>query len=232
MDENAKEVVPAHVAIIMDGNGRWAKQRSLPRSMGHKAGVKTVKEIVRAAKDFGVKVLTLYAFSTENWKRPEGEISFLFDLLLIFIKRDFRELVEEGVKLRILGDISEFPKNLQDEIEKSRIETQNNNVLQLNIALNYGARQELILAFKRLNQDGINNPTQEDISSRLYTGGQPDPDLLIRTSGEMRISNFLLWQIAYSEIYSTDKLWPDFKREDFQEAIKDFQKRHRRFGGL
>ena len=232
MDENAKEAIPAHVAVIMDGNGRWAKQRSLPRSMGHKAGVKTVKEIVRAAKDFGVKVLTLYAFSTENWKRPEGEISFLFDLLLIFIKRDFRELVEEGVKLRILGDVSEFPKNLQTEIEKARIETQNNNVLQLNIALNYGARQELILAFNRLNQDGINNPTQEDISSRLYTGGQPDPDLLIRTSGEMRISNFLLWQIAYSEIYSTDKLWPDFKREDFQEAIKDFQKRHRRFGGL
>jgi undecaprenyl diphosphate synthase len=232
MDQNAREAVPTHVAVIMDGNGRWAKQRSLPRSMGHKAGVKTVKEIVRAAKDFGVKVLTLYAFSTENWKRPEGEVSFLFDLLLIFIKRDFRELVEEGVKLRILGDISEFPENLQTEIEKARLETQNNAVIELNIALNYGARQELIRAFKRLAEDGINNPTQEDISSRLYTNGQPDPDLLIRTSGEMRISNFLLWQIAYSEIYCTDKFWPDFTRQDLHEAIEVFQKRHRRFGGL
>lgn len=224
--------IPSHIAIIMDGNGRWAKSRLLPRSAGHKAGVKTVKDIVRAAKGFNIKVLTLYAFSTENWKRPESEVSFLFSLLLFFIKRDFNELLEEGVKLRILGDITEFPKELQNEINKSVKESAANKDIELNIALNYGARQEIIYAFKELVQKGITNPTQEDISSLLYTSGQPDPDLIIRTSGEFRLSNFLLWQAAYSEIYITDKFWPDFMKDDLEAAICEFQKRERRFGGL
>jgi undecaprenyl diphosphate synthase len=232
VSEIVGSLLPAHIAIIMDGNGRWAKKRFLPRTFGHKAGVKTVKEIVKASKSFGIKVLTLYAFSTENWKRPEKEVSTLFDLLLQFLKKDFQEFIDGGVKLRILGDISKFPDNLQDEIKRVLQATKDNKDIELNIALNYGARQELIYAFRQLLDKGIKEPTQEDISSLLYTRGQPDPDLLIRTSGELRISNFLLWQIAYSEIYVTDKLWPDFAKEDLEAAIIDFQKRKRRFGGL
>jgi undecaprenyl diphosphate synthase len=216
----------------MDGNGRWAKKRMLPRSLGHKAGVQSVKEIVKAAKSLNIKVLTLYAFSTENWKRPESEISYLFNLLLTFIKIELQELIDGGVKLRTLGDLTKFPQNIQDEIIKACKQSEDNKDLELNIALNYGARQELIYAFNKMTEAGIKNPTQKDVGSFLYTCGQPDPDLLIRTSGEMRISNFLLWQIAYAEFYISDKLWPDFRKDDLIAAIVDFQKRQRRFGGL
>jgi undecaprenyl diphosphate synthase len=216
----------------MDGNGRWAKNRSLPRAFGHKQGVKTVKKIVKAADSLGIKVLTLYAFSTENWKRPQTEIKTLFSLLSKFIKKDLKEFHDSGVKLRILGDLSKFPEDMQTEIESVCKVTANNTGLQLNIALNYGARQELLHAFEEMLKQDIKKPTEEIVSSFLYTAGQPDPDLLIRTSGEFRISNFLLWQIAYSEIYITDKLWPDFTEHDLEEAIMEFQKRERRFGGI
>ena len=227
-----KPSVPDHVAIIMDGNGRWAKKKFLPRVFGHKQGVKTVKNIVKAADSLGIKVLTLYAFSTENWKRPKDEINALFDLLLLFLKKEFAELKKNGVKLRILGDISKFPPNIQSEIEKTCKALNENPGLQLNIALNYGSRQEILRAYEILREKGIENPTEEQFSSFLYTQGQPDPDLLIRTSGEMRLSNFMLWQIAYSEIYVTNKFWPDFTKEDLQKAVEEYAKRERRFGGI
>jgi undecaprenyl diphosphate synthase len=216
----------------MDGNGRWAEKRSLPRTFGHKQGAKTIKNIVRAANSLGIKVLTLYAFSTENWKRPQSEIKVLFSLLRQFIKKELKELNSFGAKLRILGDLSKFPETIKIEVENACKITSQNTGLELNIALNYGARQELIYAFKEMSKQGIKKPTEEIVSSFLYTAGQPDPDLLIRTSGEFRISNFLLWQIAYSEIYVTDKLWPDFTQRDLETAISEFQKRKRRFGGL
>ncbi|MCL2335270.1 MAG: isoprenyl transferase [Endomicrobia bacterium] len=216
----------------MDGNGRWAKKKSLPRIFGHRQGVKTVKNIVKAADSLGIKVLTLYAFSTENWKRPAVEVKALFSLLVQFLKKEFAELNEKGVRLRILGDISKLPENARKELDKACKETAENSGLQLNIALNYGARQEIIRAFRSIAEKGITNPDEDDISNALYTAGQPDPDLLIRTSGELRVSNFMLWQIAYCEIYVTDRLWPDFSRKDLEEAIIDFQKRERRFGGI
>lgn len=225
-------MIPVHVAIIMDGNGRWARQKSLPRIFGHKQGVETIKKIIKAASNLGIKVLTLYAFSTENWKRPVKEIEALFSLLNIFIREESKELDDLGVCLRILGDLSKFPCNIKTEVEYICKITSKNTGLQLNIALNYGARQELVHAFGKMLECGIENPTEEIVSSFLYTAGQSDPDLLIRTSGEFRISNFLLWQIAYSEIYVTDKLWPDFTKRDLEDAILEFQKRERRFGGL
>jgi undecaprenyl diphosphate synthase len=216
----------------MDGNGRWAKQRSLPRVFGHRQGVKTVKKIVKSAGRLGVKVLTLYAFSTENWRRPKIEIEALFSLLSQFIKKDLKELRDSGVKLRIIGDLSKTPQDLKSEIVSACKATEKNTDLNLNIALNYGARQEIVKAFEDMLKQGIKKPTEEIVSSFLYTAGQPDPDLLIRTSGEFRISNFLLWQIAYSEIYVTDKLWPEFTPKDLEAAISEFQKRERRFGGI
>jgi undecaprenyl diphosphate synthase len=216
----------------MDGNGRWAKKKFLPRSMGHRQGVKTVKEIVKASKEIGIKVLSLYAFSTENWKRPQSEIDILFTLLKTYIKESFQEFIDGGVCLRVLGDISKFPQDIRAEIDRTTKESAKNSDLYLNIALNYGARQELIFAFKQLAAEGIKEPTCEDVSDRLYTRGLPDPDLLIRTSGELRISNFLLWQIAYTEIYVTNTLWPDFTKNELIKAVIDFQKRERRFGGL
>jgi undecaprenyl diphosphate synthase len=216
----------------MDGNGRWAKKRSLPRVFGHKQGVKTVKKIVKSASRLGVRVLTLYAFSTENWKRSKTEVGALFSLLLRFIKKDLKELSNTGIKLRILGDLSKFPQDLKSEILSVCKDTKNNTNLELNIALNYGARQEIVKAIEEILKQGIKKPTEEIVSSFLYTAGQPDPDLLIRTSGEFRISNFLLWQIAYSEIYVTNKLWPDFTPKDLEAAISEFQKRDRRFGGI
>ncbi len=216
----------------MDGNGRWAEKRSLPRSFGHKQGVKTVKKIVKAASNLGIRVLTLYAFSAENWKRPHSEIKELFSLIIQFIKKELERLNDYGIKLRILGDLSKFSENIRNEVENASKITSQNIGLELNIALNYGARQELIRAFEEMSKQNIKKPTEEIISSFLYTAGQPDPDLLIRTSGEFRISNFLLWQIAYCEIYITDKLWPDFTQRDLETAVSEFQKRDRRFGGL
>ncbi|MDR3125060.1 MAG: isoprenyl transferase [Endomicrobium sp.] len=224
--------LPVHVAIIMDGNGRWAKKRSLPRTFGHKKGVKTIKKIVKAASSLGIKVLTLYAFSTENWRRPKSEIKALMVLLKYFLSKEIGELNKEGVKLRLLGDLSRFSEDIKIEIKKACDLTCNNTGLNLNIALNYGARQEILQAFEKMLKQGIKKPTESILSSFLYTEGQPDPDLLIRTSGEFRISNFLLWQIAYSEIYIVDKLWPDFSKKDLESAIINFQSRQRRFGGV
>ncbi|MDR1511237.1 MAG: isoprenyl transferase [Endomicrobium sp.] len=225
-------MIPGHVAIIMDGNGRWAKKKYLPRIFGHRQGVETIKEIVKAANGLGIKILTLYAFSTENWKRPQGEIKSLFSIIGQFIKEELKELNDLGIRLRILGDLSKFSESVRSEIENACAVTSQNAKFELNIALNYGARQELIRAFEMMSEQGIKRPTEEVVSSFLYTCGQPDPDLLIRTSGEFRLSNFLLWQIAYSEIYVTNKLWPDFSRDDLKTAIAAFQKRRRRFGGL
>jgi undecaprenyl diphosphate synthase len=224
--------LPKHIAIIMDGNGRWAKSKFLPRFIGHTNGVKTVKNIVELSRKLNIKVLTLYAFSTENWQRPQEEISGLISLLITYLKSEIESMIKNQISFRILGDISKFSKEVQDEIENVCNKTKDNSGLVLNIALNYGARQEIIKAFKSLYKNKIDNPTEEDISNCLYTKGLPDPDLLIRTSGEMRISNFLLWQIAYAEIYITNVLWPDFSEEEFYKAILEYQKRDRRFGSI
>ncbi|MDR2426319.1 MAG: isoprenyl transferase [Endomicrobium sp.] len=224
--------LPKHIAVIMDGNGRWANKRYLPRILGHKQGVKTVKKIVKASSRLGIRVLTLYAFSTENWKRPQSEIKGLFSLLLQFLKKELKELHKNNIKLRILGNSSKFPDEIQKELKSACKLTGNNKGLELNIALNYGARQEILNAFEKIIAEGIKNFTEEEFSKYLYTAGQPEPDLLIRTAGEMRVSNFLLWQIAYSEIYITEKFWPDFDENDLKKAIIEYQKRERRFGAL
>lgn len=230
--------IPKHIAIIMDGNGRWAKARMLPRTMGHRAGMKNIKLVVEESSDLGVKFLTLYAFSTENWKRPNDEVSALMDLVVEFIEKEFEELNANNVRLKSIGDISKLPeksrKSIVDAIEK----TKNNTGLTLNIALNYGGRDELIKATKeigsliacgKLNVEEIN---EEVISSHLYTKDMPDPDLIIRPSGELRLSNYLLWQSAYSELWFSNINWPDFKKSDLRKAISDFQNRDRRYGGV
>ena len=224
--------LPKHIAIIMDGNGRWAKNKFLPRIIGHTNGVKTVKEIVQCARELNIKVLTLYAFSTENWIRPKDEVSGLMNLLKTYLKSELETMLSNKISFRVIGDISKFSKDLQEEIVNVTDKTKDNKEMILNIALNYGARQELLRAFKLLKEKNITDITEQDISDSLYTKGLPDPDLLIRTSGEMRISNFLLWQIAYSEIYVTKVLWPDFTEEEFYKAIIEYQKRERRFGGI
>lgn len=234
--------VPEHVAIIMDGNGRWAKKRLLPRVAGHNAGMLAMKEIVKASSTLGVKHLTVYAFSTENWKRTEDEISGIFKLLIKYVDSELDELNENNVKVRILGDYSVIPKAAIDRLEKSLKTTCNNTGLQFNIALNYGSRAEIVRAVNRINRDvkeGIlpedTEVTEELISRYLYTGEEngniPDPDLIIRTSGEERLSNFLLWQSAYSEFAFTDVLWPDFTPAEYERLIEVYQNRDRRFGG-
>ena len=233
--------IPQHVAIIMDGNGRWAQGRGLPRVAGHRAGVQAVREIVKTALGLGIQVLTLYAFSQENWKRPKEEISVLMDLLDYFIDKEIQNLVKEGVKVRTIGRIEALPPHTLAKVLQAVESTRNNNKLILNIALNYGARTEILDAVERilkeskdgkLSRDGASALTEEEFASHLYTAGLPDPDLLIRTSGEMRLSNFLLWQLSYAEIYITKKFWPDFKKDDFLKAIKEYGKRDRRFGDV
>jgi len=230
--------IPKHLAIIMDGNGRWAKKRNLPRIFGHKEGAKSVCEITEASAQIGIKYLTLYAFSTENWKRPEKEVKFLMSLLDDYLTREEKTLINNDIKFDIIGDISKLPKNIRKKIDRIKKITKNNKRMTLILALNYGARSEITRAVKRISllvKNGklsINNIKESTISENLYTSGYPDPDLLIRTSGEMRISNFLLWQIAYSEIYISDVLWPDFRRKELYKAIKEYEKRERRYGGL
>lgn len=224
--------LPQHVAIIMDGNGRWAQNKFLPRFIGHTNGVKTVKNIVELASSINIKVLTLYAFSTENWKRPKDEIFGLMTLLGSYLKSELASMMKNNISFRVLGDTSKLPEEIQNEISNVCKKTKDNTGLILNIALNYGSRQEILKAVKNIIDKKIDNPTEQDISDNLYTKFLPDPDLLIRTSGEMRISNFLLWQIAYSEIYVTDVLWPDFSEEEFYKAIFEYQKRVRKFGGI
>lgn len=230
--------IPAHVAIIMDGNGRWAKKRALPRLAGHKAGVKAVRQALEAAHDLGIKYLTLYAFSLENWRRPEDEVSGLMRLLVETVHGQLDELNVQGIRLNALGRWREMAPELVKEIERAVSETAGNTGGTLNLAVNYGARAEIVDAAKSLAlslKDGslaAESVTEEDFASRLYTAGTPDPELLIRTSGELRVSNFLLWQIAYAEIWISPVLWPDFKKQDLYEAIYEFQQRKRRFGGL
>ncbi|HBJ1645764.1 isoprenyl transferase [Clostridium botulinum] len=230
--------IPQHIAIIMDGNGRWAKKRKLPRSMGHKAGVETIRKIVKESKRLGIKYLTLYAFSTENWKRPKEEVGALMQLLVVYLKREVAELNKNGVKINVLGDMSKFPAECSEELNKAIQITNNNTEINLNLALNYGGRDELVRAIKLIIDDLEDDKIKKEdisedlISNYIYTKGMPDPDLIIRPSGEQRISNFLLWQCAYSEFWYSDIAWPDFKEEDLQKAILDYQNRDRRFGGV
>ncbi|WP_018660097.1 isoprenyl transferase [Heyndrickxia acidiproducens] len=230
--------VPAHVAIIMDGNGRWAKKRNLPRIAGHHEGMKVVRKITRLANQLGIKVLTLYAFSTENWKRPKPEVDYLMKLPEKFLSTYLPELKEENVKVQMMGYKEQIPSHTQRAIDKAIKETEGNNGLILNFALNYGSRDEIMQAVKSILRDvknGIMDEkelTEEVFNRYLMTNELQDPDLLIRTSGEIRLSNFMLWQLAYTEFVFTDVLWPDFNEEHFMDAIEEYQKRSRRFGGL
>ncbi|MCK4403855.1 MAG: isoprenyl transferase [candidate division Zixibacteria bacterium] len=228
--------LPAHIAIIMDGNGRWAKKRGLPRTAGHKAGVKAVKRVVKAAGDLGISVLTLFTFSQENWRRPKYEVSAIMKLLYETTKREINELDKNNVKLITTGRIEELSPRRGEILQEATERTKNNTGLILNLALNYGGRTEILDAVKKIAEDvrkkrlDPEELSEENFSHYLYTKDLPDPDLLIRTSGEMRISNFLLWQTSYTELYVTDVLWPNFSVKDFYEAIWDYQNRERRFG--
>ena len=226
--------LPAHVAIIMDGNGRWAKKRGLPRSAGHRAGVERVRTIIQVSSDIGIRYLTLFAFSTENWKRPTDEVDTLMSLLVEYLVKELPELHAKNARIRTLGDIPALPEELQKEIARAVETTKDNTGLTVNMAINYGARQELVEAVRRALADGLRpeDVDEEWISSALYTAGEPDPDLMIRTSGEARISNFMLYQLAYSEIYLTDTYWPDFDEAEYAKALADYAGRSRRFGGL
>lgn len=231
-----KTKVPHHVAVIMDGNGRWAKQQGKPRVYGHKNGVKAVRETINAAGNAGVKALTLYAFSTENWNRPKAEVKTLMTLLLSSLKNEAKELIKNDIKLQIIGNQENLPKSVLKGLKKVIEETKNNKSLTLTIALSYGSREEIVNAFKNISKKVVNKELRAEeineniINNHLYTFTLPDVDLMIRTSGEKRISNFLLWQIAYAELHFTNVLWPDFSKNDFYNAILEYQNRERRFG--
>jgi undecaprenyl diphosphate synthase len=237
-EPTAPAKVPRHVAVIMDGNGRWAKERGLPRTEGHRQGADAVQRTVEACGELGVEFLTLYAFSSENWKRPKSEVDALMKLLELFLKKKLKEMVKHNVRFQAIGRVSNLPSRCQNALHEAISTTSENSGLTLILALSYGAREEIVDGVKSVVRhvtDGHLDPamiTPEIFSKHLYTRYWPDPDLLIRTSGEMRLSNFLLWQISYSEIWVTPKLWPDFGREDLLEAFSDFQRRHRRFGGV
>lgn len=230
--------IPRHVAIIMDGNGRWATKRGLPRSAGHRAGMEALRDLITASSELGIEALTLYAFSTENWKRPRDEVGTLFSLVVEYFNREISELHEKGVRIRVLGDISCVPQKARAALMRAEDITHDNSGLKLNLAINYGARAELVRAAKALAEDVSNGGMAPDaideaaVSSRLYTSGQPDVDLLIRTGGEMRLSNFLLYQSAYAELLFTDTLFPDFDKAHYLDAIREFQGRSRRFGAI
>jgi undecaprenyl diphosphate synthase len=230
-----KERIPAHVAVIMDGNGRWAQARQLPRIEGQRAGIKSVKEIVETAARLGVQVLTLYAFSKENWKRPKREVSAVFRILEQYLKKEYKVLLENDLRLRVVGQREGLPDNVIKELDRVERLTRGNERMVVALALNYGGRTEILDAVKSILADRRLGPADIDeelFAGRLYTAGLPDPDLVIRTSGEMRISNFLLWQIAYAEIWTTPTYWPDFRRQDFFQAVLEYQKRERRFGDV
>jgi len=226
--------LPAHVAIIMDGNGRWAAKRHLPRVEGHRAGINAVRDVVETSARLGIRVLTLYAFSVENWKRPAAEVGTLMLLLKRYLRMEVETLMRNDIRFRVVGRKAELPADVLKELEAAEARTAGNGGMQFNIALNYGGRAEIVDAARAAIAQGVPADQLDEarFASFLYTAGQPDPDLLIRTSGEMRISNFLLWQIAYAEIWVTDTLWPDFRRRHLLEAILDYQKRDRRYGGI
>jgi len=227
--------LPYHVAVIMDGNGRWAKKRNLPRIEGHRAGAESVREIVETCARLGIKVLTLYAFSKENWKRPKKEIVTLWRLLEEYLKKEDKVLVKNKFRLQVIGERDEIPPSVQRELERVEKLTENNDNLTVVLALNYGGRSEIVEGVKKLLKEkevDVEALDEEKFSSYLYTVDLPDPDMVIRTSGELRVSNFLLWQIAYSEIWITQELWPDFRRKHMLQALIDYQKRERRFGDI
>ena len=228
------EQLPAHIAIIMDGNGRWAAQRHLPRVEGHRAGIDSVRDVVETSARLGIDVLTLYAFSVENWKRPRAEVATLMMLLKRYIRLELKTLMQNNIRFQVIGRPEELSPDVQDELEFGIGKTAKNTGMLFNIALNYGGRAEIVDAARRAIASGMSPDDLDEarFGSLLYTAGQPDPDLLIRTSGEMRISNFLLWQIAYSEIWVTERLWPDFRRRDLLDAVVAYQKRERRYGGI
>ena len=238
IEEKKLEKIPTHVAIIMDGNGRWAKKRNMPRVKGHYEGMQTVKKITKYASKLGIKYLTLYAFSTENWARPKEEVSYLMDLPEKMFTSFMPELMENNVKVEVIGVVEKLPENTRKAVEDAIEQTKNNTGLKLIFALNYGSKDEIVIAVKRIAQGAANNEYKVEeideqlISDNLFTKDTPDPDLLIRTSGEQRISNFLLWQIAYSEFIFTKVAWPDFVEEEFYKALLEYQSRDRRFGGL
>ena len=230
--------LPKHIAIIMDGNGRWAQKKGLPRAMGHKAGMEAIKKTVKSCSDLGIRILTVYAFSTENWRRPQDEVNYLMSLLVEYMRKEVNALHNNKVKIKVLGDIDILPDQTKKEINDAIRLTDKNQGLQFNIALNYGGRTEILNACKKLVQ-GISDGSVDKSSineavfaNYLYTGNDPDPDLIIRTSGEQRISNFLLWQGAYSELMFVDQLWPDFDEKALRSAIIEYQSRDRRFGAL
>lgn len=230
--------IPQHIAIIMDGNGRWAEKQGLPRIVGHKNGVKSVHEVVTAARELGIKVLTLYAFSTENWQRPQKEVQALMGLLKTYLQKELDSLLQNNISLRCIGQKEKLPEEVREILNKTIKKTAGNTGLVLNLALSYGGRSEIIMAVKALAKKyktgtlDDSDITEEIFSQFLYTAGLPDPDLLIRTGGEYRLSNFLLWQVSYSELYITEILWPDFKKSDLIDAIQKFHQRQRRFGKI
>jgi len=232
------EKIPKHVAIIMDGNGRWAKNRGLPRIFGHREGAKSVEEIVEEARKLGIEYLTLYAFSTENWKRPKKEIDFLFSLLVRYLNKEEKNLIKNNIRLKIIGNISSIPEKVREKLKKVLKNTSRCNKMTLILALNYGAREEILRGIKKVLRDFSSGKIKEknlnEDRFRYYLDLKeiPDPDLLIRTSGEQRISNFLLWYISYTELYMTKVLWPEFRKEEFRKAIRDYSRRERRFGGI
>ncbi len=238
IEENKLKKIPTHVAIIMDGNGRWAKKRNMPRVKGHYEGMQTVKKITKYASKLGIQYLTLYAFSTENWARPKEEVSYLMDLPEKMFMSFMPELMENNVKVEVIGVVEKLPESTRKAVEDAIEQTKNNTGLKLVFALNYGSKDEIVTAVKRIAQGAANNEYKVEeideqlISDNLFTKDTPDPDLLIRTSGEQRISNFLLWQIAYSEFIFTKVAWPDFVEEEFYKALLEYQSRDRRFGGL
>ncbi|MDP2644860.1 MAG: isoprenyl transferase [Desulfobacterales bacterium] len=230
--------LPHHVAIIMDGNGRWATRRLLNRINGHQQGADTVRTIIRTSREAGISILTLYAFSTENWERPQIEVNALMDLLKKFLKSEQQELMDNHIRLNAIGQINRLPDDVRQTLHETMTLTRENNAMLLNLALSYGGRSEIVKMVRDIARKSVQGEidpesiTSECIQEHLYTRGIPDPDLLIRTSGEMRISNFLLWQIAYAEIYITETLWPDFSKDEFIQIIKDYQQRDRRFGKI
>jgi undecaprenyl diphosphate synthase len=226
--------LPRHVAIIMDGNGRWAASRHLPRVEGHRAGIESVRSTVETSARLGVPVLTLYAFSVENWKRPDTEVSALMGLLKHYLRLELNSLLRNNIRFRVIGQRERLSPEVREELEQAEARTANNAGMLFNIALSYGGRAEIVEAARQLIRDGVSPEALDEAAfeARLYTAGQPDPDLMIRTSGEMRVSNFLLWQIAYAEIWVTDALWPDFRTRHLLEAIVDYQRRDRRYGAI
>lgn len=224
--------IPEHIAFIMDGNGRWAAERGLSRSEGHRQGAEALKTVVNACAERGIKVVSVYAFSCENWSRPQAEIKFLFSLITQFAKKELKKYADSGYRVRFSGDLTQLPKNTQNAIKKVTDLSKNNTGIIVNIALNYGGRQELTRAVNKILQSGIREIDEQMLEDCLYTAGLPQLDLLVRSSGEKRLSNFMLWQCAYSELIFTDKYWPDFDRDTLTEILKEYSERDRRFGGI